>query len=51
VVFLGKLVRLADEFQIVVGPVDPHPAHQLAELGDREDIGRELLAQSRHNGL
>ena len=47
-VFLGKLVGLADEFEIVVGPVGPHPAHQLTELGYREDIGRELLAQGRH---
>ena len=50
-VFLGKLVGLADEFQIVVGPVGPHAAHQLTELGDREHIGRELLAQGRHDGL
>ena len=47
-VFLGKLVGLADEFQVVVGPVGPHSAHQLTELGHREDIGRELLAQGRH---
>ena len=47
-VFLGKLVGFADEFEIVVGPVGPHSAHQLAEPGHREHIGRELLAQRRH---
>jgi hypothetical protein len=49
--FLGKLVGFADEFEIVAGPVSPHSAHQFTELGYREDIGRELLAQSRHNRL
>ena len=47
-VFLGKLVGLADKFEIVVGPVGPHSAHELAEPGHREHIGRELLAQGRH---
>ena len=50
-VFLGKLVGLADEFEIVVGPVGPHAAHQLTEPGHREHIGRELLAQGRHARL
>ncbi len=48
VVFLGKLVGLANKFEVIVGPVGPHPAHQLTKLGYREDIGRELLAQGRH---
>ena len=51
VVFLGKLVGFADEFEIVVGPVGPHSAHELAEPGHREHIGRELLAQGRHARL
>ena len=49
--FLGKLVGLADEFEIVVGPVGPHSAHELAEPGHREHVGRELLAQRRHARL
>jgi len=49
--FLGKLISLADKFEIVVGPVGPHPAHQFTEPGHREHIGRELLAQGRHAGL
>ena len=49
--FLGKLVSLADEFEIVVGPIGPHAAHQFTEPGHREHIGRELLAQGRHAGL
>ena len=49
--FLGKLVSLADEFEIVVGPVGPHAAHQFTEPGHREHIGRELLAQGRHARL
>ena len=44
VVLLRKLVGLADEFQIVVGTVRLHVAQQLAELGDREDVGRDLFA-------
>ena len=49
--FLGKLVGFADQFEIVVGPVGPHSAHEFAEAGHREHIGRELLAQGRHARL
>ena len=46
--FLRKFVGFADEFQIVVRTVLPHHPHQVTELGDGEDVGRDLLAQSRH---
>ena len=49
--FLGKFVGLADEFKIVIGAVGPHPAHQLTELGHREDVSCELLAQGPHARL
>jgi hypothetical protein len=48
-VALGKFVRLADEFQIVVGTVLAHVAHELTELGYGEHIGRDLFAQGGHS--
>ena len=41
---LGKFVGFADDFQIVAGAVFPHQLHQVPELGDREDVSRDLLA-------
>ena len=49
--FLRIFVGFPHQLQIVVGPVGAHGAHQLAELGHREGGGRDLFAQSRHNGL
>ena len=45
------IVGFFDEFQIVRGPIGLHPLHQVAEARDREDIGCDLFAQSRHVGL
>ena len=47
----GVVVGFLDDFQIFGGPVGLHALHQVTELRDREDIGRDLLAQSRHGGL
>ena len=47
----GEVVGFPNQFQIVVGAVGRILLHQLAELGDREDVGRDLLAQRRHEGL
>src|SRR5438876_8169249 len=47
-VLLRKLVGLAHQFEIVVGTVLAHVAQQLAELRYREDVGRDLFAQSSH---
>jgi hypothetical protein len=47
-VALRKFVGLADEFEIVVGPVLAHVAHELTELGYGEHIGRDLFAQGGH---
>ena len=49
VMLLGKFVGLADDLQIVGGTVFAHHPHQVTELGDGEDIGRDLMAQSRHS--
>ena len=47
----GVVVGFLDEGQIVLRTVFLHPLHQLAELGEREGGGRDLLAQARHVGL
>ena len=51
VIFLGILVRLADDFQGVVGPVGLQLLHQVTETRDGEDVGCDLLAQSPHTRL
>ena len=43
VILLGILVRLADDFQVVVGPVGLQLLHQVTETGDGEDVGGNLL--------
>src|SRR3954466_2210239 len=47
-VALRKFVGLADQFEIIVRAVLAHVAQQLAELGDREHVGRDLFAQGGH---
>ena len=51
VMLQGKFVGFFDEGEIVVGPVGADLAQQIAKAGDRQNIGRDLLAQSRHNRL
>ena len=51
VVFQGVVVGLLDDGQVVLRTVFLDPLHQLAELGERESGGRDLLAQARHVGL
>ena len=51
VMLLGKLVGLFDGREIVGGAVGANLAQQIAKAGDRQNIGRDLLAQSRHNRL
>ena len=48
VMLQGVVVGFVDDVEIVLGTVFLNPLHQLAELGDREDGGRDLLAQVRH---
>ena len=48
---LGKFVGFAHQFQIFGRPIGLHPAQQLTELGHREHVGRDLLAQCRHDRL
>src|SRR5437763_2061954 len=50
---VGKrvVVGLADDLQIVVGPVGAHLLQQVTELGDREDVGRDLVAKRRHSAI
>ena len=48
VIFLGEFVSFLDNAQIIIGPVDPQRLHQVTETGYCEDVGRDLLAQSRH---
>jgi len=50
-VFLGELVGFADDLEVVVRTVLLDPLHEVAEPRYREDVGRDLLAQSRHKGL
>ncbi len=49
--FLGELVGLLDQVEVVVGPVLAELLHQLAEAGHREHVGRDLLTQRRHEGF
>src|SRR5580658_3410755 len=49
--FQGIVVGFLDNGQIVLRTVLLNPLHQLAELGERESGGRDLLAQARHVGL
>jgi hypothetical protein len=51
VVFQGVVVGFLDDGEIVLGTVLLHPVHQVAELGEREGSGSDLLAQARHDGL
>ena len=51
VVLLGKFVGFFDGREVVGGAVGANLAQQIAEAGDRQNIGRDLLAQSRHNRL
>ena len=51
VVLLGVLVGFADQPEVVIRASCAHAAHEFAKLGDGEDVGRELFAQSRHEGL
>ena len=46
--FQGEFVGFLDEGQIVVGPVGADLAQEIAKACDRQNIGRDLLAQSRH---
>ncbi len=48
VMFEGEFVGFPDEGQVVVGPVGADLAQKIAEAGDRQNVGRDLLAQSRH---
>ena len=47
----GELVGLLDQSKIVVGAVGADLAQQIAELGNRENVGSDLLAESRHDRL
>src|ERR1019366_5331839 len=49
VVLLGEFVGFLDQFEGVVGTVLAQLPHQLAEAGDREHVGRNLLTQRRHD--
>ena len=46
--FQGVVVGLLDDGEIVLRTVLLHPLHQVAELGQREGSGSDLLAQARH---
>ncbi len=48
VVLQGELVGATDNLYVVAGMVGADEIQQLAELGDRENIGRNLLPQARH---
>src|SRR5437868_14887866 len=45
------VVGLADDLQIVVRPVVAHLLQQFTELGDGEDVGRDLVAKRRHSAI
>ena len=51
VMLQGELVRFFDQSKIVVGTVLANLAQQIAELGNRENVGSDLLAESRHDRL
>ena len=44
----GKLVSFLDEREIFALAVGADLAQEIAKAGDRQNIGRDLLAQSRH---
>jgi uncharacterized protein len=48
VVLLGEIVGLADEDQVLFRPVGADLAQKIAKAGNSENVGRDLLAQSRH---
>ena len=49
--FQRIIVGLLDDGEIVLGAALLHLLHQVAELGERQGGGRDLLAQARHVGL
>ncbi len=49
--FQGIIVGLLNDRQIVLRTALLHPLHQIAELGQGEGGGRDLLAQARHARL
>ena len=51
VMLQGVVVGFLDDGEIVLRTVLLHPLHQVAELGQREGSGSDLLAQARHVGL
>ena len=48
VMFQGEFVGLLDQGLVVVGPVGADLAQEIAKPCNRQDIGRDVLAQSRH---
>ncbi len=48
VMFEGEFVGLFDQGLIVVGPVGADLAQEIAKTCNRQNIGRDVLAQSRH---
>ncbi len=48
VMFQGEFVGFLDEGLIVVGPVGADLAQEIAKTCNRQNIGRDVLAQSRH---
>ena len=51
VVLLREVVGFLDQLEIVVRPVLTELFHELAEAGNREHVGRDLLTQRRHEGF
>ena len=51
VMFEGEFVGLLDGGEIVGGAVGADLAQEIAKACDRQNIGRDLLAQSRHDRL
>ena len=47
----GELVRFFDQSKIVVGAVFANLTQQVAKLGNGENVGSDLLAESRHDRL
>ena len=47
----GEVVGLLDQRQVVVGTIGANLAQQIAKLGDRQNVGSDLLAESRHDRL
>jgi len=48
VMFEREFVRLLDQGLVVFGPVGTDFAQEIAKTCDRQNIGRDVLAQSRH---